>query len=62
MCVPMNECMERVLKGDTKAEFTQQANLLGSRTEGNFNTVANDHNDRAHLSCTDLSTPETVRV
>ena len=27
---PMYECMERVLKGDTKAEFVQNANLVGS--------------------------------
>ena len=31
--------MERVLKGDTKAEFTQQANVVESRTAGNFTTV-----------------------
>ena len=31
--------MERVLKGDAKAKFTQQANLVGSRTVGNFETV-----------------------
>ena len=36
---PMYKCMERVLKGDTKAEFTQQANLARSCTVGNFTTV-----------------------
>ena len=36
---PMYKCMERVLKGDAKAEFTQQANLAGSRTIGHFTTV-----------------------
>ena len=36
---PMYKCMERVLKGDAKAEFTQQANLVGSCTVGNFTTV-----------------------
>ena len=35
----MYKCMERVLKGDAKAEFTQQANLVGSYTVGNFTTV-----------------------
>ena len=33
------ECMEWVLKGDAKAKFTQQTNLLGSCTVGNFTTV-----------------------
>ena len=36
---PMYECMEWVLKGDTKAEFIQQANLVRSHTVGNFTTV-----------------------
>ena len=36
---PMYDCMERVLKGDAKAEFLQQANLVGTRTVANFNTV-----------------------
>ena len=36
---PMYKCMERVLKGDAKAEFTQQDNLVGSCTVGNFTTV-----------------------
>ena len=31
--------MERVLKGDAKAEFTQRANLVGSCTVHNFTTV-----------------------
>ena len=34
--VPMYECMERVLKDDGKAEFTQQANFVGSYIVGNF--------------------------
>ena len=33
------ECMESVLKGDTKAEFLQQANLVGNFTVANFTTV-----------------------
>ena len=36
---PMYECMERVLKGDAKAEFLQQANSVGSCTVANFTTV-----------------------
>ena len=36
---PMYKCVERVLKDDAKAEFTQQVNLVGSRTVGNFITV-----------------------
>ena len=36
---PMCECMERVLKGDAKAEFLQQATLAGSRTVANFTIV-----------------------
>ena len=36
---PMYKCMERVLKGDAKAEFTRQANLVGICTVGNFTTV-----------------------
>ena len=35
----MYECMEGVLKGDTEAEFTQQSNLVGSRTVGSFTMV-----------------------
>ena len=35
----MYECIERVLKGDTKVKFTQQAILVGSRTVSNFTTV-----------------------
>ena len=35
----MNKYMKRMMKGDTKAKFTQQANLVGSRTVGNFTTV-----------------------
>ena len=36
---PMYECMERVLKGDAKAKFLQQANLVGSRAVANFAMV-----------------------
>ena len=36
---PMYKCMERVLKGDAKTDFTQQANLVGSCTVGNFAMV-----------------------
>ena len=35
----MYKCMERVLKGDTKAEFTQKTYLVRSRTVGNFTMV-----------------------
>ena len=35
----MYKSTERVLKGDAKAEFTQQADLVGSRTIGNFTEV-----------------------
>ena len=30
---------EKVLKDDAKDEFTQKANIVGSRTVGNFTTV-----------------------
>ena len=33
------KCMERALKGEAKAEFTQKANLVQSCTIGNFTTV-----------------------
>ena len=36
---PMHERMERVLKGDNYVEFTQQDNLVGSRTVDNFTMV-----------------------
>ena len=36
---PMYKCMEQILNGNTKAEFTQQANFVGSHTAGNFTTV-----------------------
>ena len=36
---PIYECMERVLKDDAKAEFLQQANLVGSCAVANFTTV-----------------------
>ena len=35
----MYKCMERVLKGDAKAVFLKQANLVGSSTVANFTTV-----------------------
>ena len=35
----MYECMERVLIGDAKTEFRQQANLAGSHTVAYFTTV-----------------------
>ena len=38
-CPPMYECMERELKGNSKAKFTPQANLVGSWTVGNITTV-----------------------
>ena len=37
--IAMYKYMERVPKGDAKAEFTQQANLVGSCTVDNFSTV-----------------------
>ena len=36
---PKCKCMERVLIGDTKVEFLQQANLVGSCTVANLTTV-----------------------
>ena len=36
---PMYKCMEMVMKGDAKAEFLQQDNLVGSCTVANFTTV-----------------------
>ena len=33
----LHKYMESVLKGDAKAKFTQQANLVGRRTVANFN-------------------------
>ena len=36
---PMYECIERGLKGQINIEFTQQANLVGSCTIGNFTIV-----------------------
>ena len=36
---PIYKCMERVLKGDAKAEFLQQANLVGSCIVINFTAV-----------------------
>ena len=37
--LPMYKCMERVLKGDAKAEFLQRTNIVGSHTVANFTTV-----------------------
>ena len=36
---PMYKCMERLLKGDAKAEFLQKANSVGSSTVAYFSTV-----------------------
>ena len=36
---PICQCIERVLKGDSKAEFVQYAYLVGSSTVTNFTTV-----------------------
>ena len=36
---PMYKCMERVLKGDTIAEFLWKANLVGSHIVPNFTMV-----------------------
>ena len=38
---PMYELMERLLTGDAKDEFRQQANLAGTHTVANFTTVMN---------------------
>ena len=38
---PMYKFMERLLTGDAKAEFGQQANLAGTHTVANFTTVMN---------------------
>ena len=38
---PMYKCMERLLTGDTKAEFWQQVNLAGKHIGANFTTVMN---------------------
>ena len=35
----MYKCTERVLKGDAKADFVPQANLVGSGTVTNFTMV-----------------------
>ena len=37
----MYECIERVLTGDAKAEFLQQASSAGNHTVANFITVMN---------------------
>ena len=37
--LPMNNGMERELKGDAKNEFLQKTSLAGSRTVDNFTTV-----------------------
>ena len=36
---PMCKCMKRVLKGDAKAVYCQQANLVGSRTVVKFTAL-----------------------
>ena len=35
----MYKCVEKGLKNDVKAEFLQQADLVGSRTVANFTTI-----------------------
>ena len=40
---PIFKCIERVLEGDSKADFSQWANLVGSCTVGNFTTVMAVH-------------------
>ena len=35
----MYKCMTRLVNDDAKVEFTQQANLIGSCTVGNFTTI-----------------------
>ena len=53
----MYKCMERVLKGDAKAEFYLSRKLHCWQLY-----YSNDHNDRVHFSCTGLSKPETAHV
>ena len=36
---PMYKCVERVLKGDSKAKFLQKANLVGNCIVANVTTV-----------------------
>ena len=50
--------MKRVLKGDANAEFTQQANLVGSYTISNTTTS----NDCAHFCKERLPRPEIKLV
>ena len=64
--------MERVLKGDAKAEFTQQANIVGSCTVGNFTTVMTTmtvhifpvltYQDQKWYMCRYLRKPKTMKV
>ena len=51
---PMYECIERVLKGDAKAEFFQQANSVGSCTVAK-NYYSNGNYDCTHLPYLHLS-------
>ena len=46
----MYKCMERVLKGDAKSKFLQQANLVGSHTVAYFTAVIATMT--AHIFCT----------
>ena len=69
---PMHKCMERVLKGDAKTEFTQQANLVGSCNVGIFTTkiptmTVNDfpvlaYQDQNWYKYRHLRTPKTMQV
>ena len=56
--LPMYKCMEKVLKGDFKGEFTQQANLVGSLIVDNFTTVL----AKMTMHITGLSRPGTGYV
>ena len=69
---PIYECMERVLKGDAKTEFTQQTNLVGSRTVDNFTTIMAsmighifpvlDYQDQKRFMYRYLRKPKTMKV
>ena len=69
---PMYKCIERVLKGYAKAEFTQQTNLVGSRSVGNFTTVMAimtmhicpvlAFQDQKRYMYRDLRKPKTMKV
>ena len=46
---PLYECMERILKGDAKAKFLKQANLVGRHIAASFTMAMATSYD-----CTDL--------